>query len=65
MVLLTGAWRQPQQQKNGPSLEGPICLGSLWLGECIASALWVAVSANLRVADETHPVRGADALLTG
>lgn len=23
-------------QKSGPSFEGPICLGSLWLGECIA-----------------------------
>src|SRR5215471_2097102 len=24
-----------QNQKNGPSREGPICLGSLWLGESI------------------------------
>jgi hypothetical protein len=33
--------------KNGPSFEGPICLGSLWLGEFFASALFVADSANL------------------
>jgi hypothetical protein len=25
--------------KNGPSREGPICLGSLWLGESGADAL--------------------------
>ena len=26
-------------KKNGPSREGPICLGSLWLGEGVADAL--------------------------
>ena len=27
------------KQKKGPSEEGPICLGSLWLGEVGADAL--------------------------
>jgi hypothetical protein len=26
-------------KKSGPSFEGPICLGSLWLGEVFASAI--------------------------
>jgi hypothetical protein len=28
-----------RRAKNGPSREGPICLGSLWLGELVADAL--------------------------
>jgi hypothetical protein len=30
-----------KQKKTAPQGEGPICLGSLWLGESVASALFV------------------------
>ena len=48
--FVPGELRYKLPTKNGPSLEGPICLGSLWLGEFFASVIFVADSANLRAA---------------
>jgi hypothetical protein len=39
MISVTAISKQQNRKKNGPSLEGPICLGSLWLGESIAGAI--------------------------
>ncbi len=45
------------QKKNGPSGEGPICLGSLWLGESVAGALYVtAASCYLKIASREKSV---------
>ena len=46
---------QHEVKKSGPSFEGPICLGSLWLGEVFASAISAAISANLRAVQEAEP----------
>jgi hypothetical protein len=43
----------PKNKKTAPQEEGPICLGSLWLGELVAGALGKRQRPTILIRD--HP----------